>query len=128
MMLASRSESQFIVSAARTATFDSIDVCDPNNRGGGVFFLNVTAASGTTPTLDIKIQNKCQVTGIYYDITGASFTQKTAATTDFLAIEPSLTAAANKAISQVLAPCFRAVCTIAGTTPSFTFSLIYAPA
>ena len=127
MMLSQRIEAQFIASAARTVTFNSEDFCDLNNSSG-LFFLNITAASGTTPTLDIKIQNKCQATGIYYAITGASFAQKTAAGTDFIAIDPALTSSANKAISQILGPCFRAVCTIGGTTPSFTFSLTYVPA
>lgn len=88
-----------------------------------VFFLNITAATGTTPTLDVKIQGQDPLSGTWYDIPGAAFAQKTAAGVDTLVIAPSVTTVVGKATSQVIPSIFRAVATVAGTTPSFTFSL-----
>lgn len=121
-----RIENWMFSATARTASENSGNISDFDYTGG-FFFLNVTAASGTTPTLDIKIQAKCNLTGIYYDIPGAAFTQKTTATTDFLVVSDGVTVSANKAVSHPLPTYFRAVATIGGTTPSFTFSLVYCP-
>lgn len=109
-------------SAARTTTTNSTDIAD-FNANAGIFHLNITAASGTTPTLDIKIQAKCEATGVYTDIPGASFSQKTGTGTDMLVVCPGVTVSANKAVSHPLPIYWRAVATIGGTTPSFTFSL-----
>lgn len=124
--MAQKIETYMFESVARTATANSGDISDYEYTGG-FFFLNVTAASGTTPTLDIKIQAKCGLTGIYTDIPGAAFTQKTAAATDMLVVSDGVTVSANKAVSHPLPTFFRAVATIGGTTPSFTFSLVYCP-
>lgn len=123
-----RYEVQLIPAAAQAATFNSADVQAAQFNSGGMFFLNISAASGVGPTLDIKIQSKCLTTGVYHDVPGASFTQKTAAGSDLLSVHPAMAAVANKAVSQVLGSAIRAVCTIGGTTPSFTFSLTYVPA
>lgn len=127
MMLVPQTENYIVPPGAQTVTFNSADFSDPSNCSG-MFFLNITAASGTTPTLDIKIQNKSDLTGGYVDIPNAAFTQKVGVTTDFIVIAPTIAAVANKTISQFLAKTFRAVVTIGGTTPSFTFSLTYTPA
>lgn len=74
-------------------------------------FLDVTAASGTTPTLDVKFQTKDPLSGKWFDITGMAFAQKTAAGTE------------SKSVASGLGTTIRAVYTIAGTTPSFTFSV-----
>lgn len=111
-------------SAARTATANSTD--QTNYAGRGVIcLLDITAASGTTPTLDIKLQYKDSVpaTDIYVDIPGAAFAQKTAAGTDSLTLYPGIAETANRSVSDILSREWRAVATIGGTTPSFTFSL-----
>lgn len=77
----------------------------------GTFFLSVTASSGTTPTLDVKIQGKMPVSGAWVDLHSASFTQATAATSQAITV------------AGPLPPEIRAVATIGGTTPSFTFSV-----
>ena len=74
--------------------------------------LIVGTVTGTTPTLDVKIQECATVGGTYTDISGATFTQVTATGTvpvglDFLRTLPFL----------------RVVGTIAGTTPTFPFSV-----
>ncbi len=71
--------------------------------------LAVTAASGTTPTLNVKIQDSPDnVT--WTDIAGATFTQATGVTTQHLKVGPC-----DRWV--------RHVATLGGTTPSFTWSL-----
>ena len=74
--------------------------------------MNLGAVSGTTPTLDVKIQDSPD-NSVWTDISGAAFAQKA-------------TAQANT-IDDI--HCYtkqryvRAVATIGGTTPSFLFGL-----
>lgn len=77
------------------------------------FYLDVTAASGTTPTLDVKIQEKDPVSGKYFDL--VSFTQATAITSERKNY--------GSGVGELLGKVIRFVATIGGTTPSFTFSL-----
>lgn len=107
-------------SAARTATANSDDMFFGTGYVGSIaLFLDVTAASGTTPTLDVKLQAK-KGDGTYFDIPGGTFAQKTAAGTESKNF-PLVVAMA--AASEPTTHVFRAVATIGGTTPSFTFSL-----
>lgn len=109
-------------SAARTVTTNSQD--QENSACRGVrLYLDVTAASGAAPTLDVKIQTRDHISGTYIDLPGAVFTQKTAASFDDLTIYPGIAETANETVSDVLSGTWRAVATIGGTTPSFTFSL-----
>jgi len=63
-------------SKAETATVTGFDVDTPNMKAAN-FYLDVTAVAGvTSPTLDVKIQEKDKVSGKYFDI--VAFTQKTA--------------------------------------------------
>ncbi|MGH7773727.1 MAG: hypothetical protein ACREQA_15995 [Candidatus Binatia bacterium] len=94
----------------------------PDSARGAWFGLNITATGGT-PTLDIKLQHKDELTGIYTDIPGATFAQKAATGTDSLVVYPGVAETANRLESNVLSRIIRAVATIGGTTPSFTFSL-----
>ena len=115
-------EATVFASAARTTTTNSADQTNFNRRGAR-FFLSVTAASGTTPTLNVKIQTKDSIAGDYVDLPGAAFTEKTGVTNDELTVYPGIAETANETVSDVLSRTWRAVATIAGTTPSFTFSL-----
>jgi|SRR5262245_22636127 len=74
--------------------------------------LHVGAVTGTTPTLDVKIQESDTSGGTYTDITGATFAQQTASN-KWLAIN----------FNRTKRFC-RAVATIAGTTPSFTLAVV----
>ncbi len=109
-------------SAAKTATFNSADFTNESFRGIKIF-LEITAASGTTPTLDIKLQDKDALSGVYVDITGAAFAQKTGTGSDALIIYPGIAETANESVSDLLIDTYRFVATITGTTPTFTFSL-----
>lgn len=93
-------------SAARTTSGES-GVIDLGFADEAIVFLDVTAVSGTAPTLDVKIQ-VADPNGAYYDL--ASFTQVTAVGRQARQISNF----GQKA---------KIVYTIGGTTPSFTFSV-----
>ena len=112
VMLALAQQATLHISAAETATVTGADV-DTEQLGSANFYLDVTAVTGSTPTLDVKIQEKDPVSGKYFDL--FSFTQKTAISSE----RKSYGSGAGELLGKVI----RYVATIAGTTPSFTFSL-----
>lgn len=73
-------------------------------------YLDVTAASGTTPTLDVKIEDSPDGGTTWFTV--ASFAQKTGITRDVLNV-----------VSKAFGDRLRVTWTIGGTTPSFTFSV-----
>jgi hypothetical protein len=109
-------------SEARTITSNSNAQTNYEYKGIRLS-LSITAASGTTPTLDIKLQHQDLVSGSWIDITGAAFAQKTGAGTDDVVIYPGITSTANRRVSDALPKTWRVVSTLGGTTPSFTYSL-----
>ena len=101
--------------AQRTSTLTGtgIDVLD--YEGVALAVLNASAGTGTTPTLDVKLQHSDD-DSTYADVTGGTFTQ--------------VTDAAETAGVQVLKVnvsdlkrYVRVIGTIAGTTPSFEFGV-----
>lgn len=103
-------EVTMLASAARTASGDtSATPIDVKKYKEAVFFLDVTAVSGATSTLDVKIKTKDPVSGKWFDL--VAFTQATAATSEM------------KAVSGLLGSQIAVFYEIAGDTPSFTFSL-----
>lgn len=80
--------------------------------GFGAFVIDVTAASGTTPTLDVTIVNVDPVSG-KEDVL-VTFTQRTAAATQWKYACDT---------GKVMGNYIRAKWTIGGTTPSFTFTI-----
>lgn len=110
-------EIELLASAARTATNTGAAVVIPTiaypdgtyeGAARGAAYLDITAASGTSPTLDVKIEDSLD--GVTY-YTAGTFAQKTGTGKDRLNLPGPLTKFA------------RAVSTIAGTTPSFTYSV-----
>lgn len=107
-------------SVARTATGNGGDT--PPGTGnvdngaattdGGVAVLQVSAASGTTPTLDVKLQHSSDGT-TWADL--ATFTQQTTVNGEYV------TVASGTTVNRYL----RALWTIGGTTPSFNFNLAF---
>ncbi len=98
---------------ARTATANgsALDLQAWVNPGGQAMkaILDVGAASGTTPTLAVKFQESADGS-TWADITGATFAAKSAAGFEEMSFRCS-----KRYV--------RAVATIGGTTPSFTFSV-----
>ncbi len=78
---------------------------------GAVVLLSVGAASGTAPTLDVRIQHADNdVAGEYTDIPGAAFCQRTGAGFQELSI---------RRFKRFI----RVIGAVGGGTPSFTYSV-----
>lgn len=112
-------------SAARTATTTNSSDQDNDPQQKGVrLFLDITAVSGTSPTLDVKLQVKDPVSAKYEDMAGAAFAQKTGTGQDIITIYPGIAETADESVSDILGSTWRIVATIGGTaTPTFTYSL-----
>lgn len=99
-------------SAAQTANGNSADL-PVGTFDQLAVDVNVTAVSGTTPSMTLSVQRK-GADGVYYPLwTSAAITAVGVTSTD---IGPGLT------VAKSIAGLVRLVWTITGTTPSFTFS------
>lgn len=98
---------ELLASAARTTSTNGGSMTVPVGREL-IVTLDVTAASGTTPTLDVKLQHSPD--GAQWTDLGTSFAQKTAV-------------GAEAKVFTGVHGYIRTVSTIGGTTPSFTYSV-----
>lgn len=98
-----------LASGARTTTAAATAVAGFAAAAKLVLQLNVTAASGTTPTLDVVVQDT--VDGTNYS-TIATFTQAVGVTREVIRLSTPFTDS------------LRVSYEIGGVTPSFTFSVI----
>ena len=96
-----------VASAARTTTGAGSSF-DTSNLDHVIGVLTVTAASGTSPTLNVTLETTADGTNYY---SAGTFTQKTT------------TSAADSKVFGDLGPLSRWAWTIGGTSPSFTFSI-----
>lgn len=100
------------VTATATTTGSAVDTKGYNSAA---VILEVGTVSGTTPTLDVKLQECATSGGTYTDVSGAVFTQVTATgNSQILRIED---------LGVTRKRYLKAVGTIAGTTPSFAFGV-----
>jgi len=97
-----------------TATVTGAAVLVNHYTGGLEIFQTVGTVSGTTPTLDGKIQDSADGSTGWADVTGATWTQVTASDAD-QAIVVNV-----DSTKQYI----RYVGTIAGTTPSFDLAVV----
>lgn len=88
---------------------------------GVLLQLNISAASGT-PTLDVKLQ-RVSPAGVAIDLPSASLAQKTGTGSDDLVVYPGVAETANRSVSDHTGRRIKIVCTVGGSTPSFTLSL-----
>lgn len=98
--------------AARTATVNGTGVDARGAIGDALVLLDSAAGTGTSPTLVVRLQDSDD-NAVWADIAGATFAQ-VAAVASAQSIRINGTAARRF---------IRAVATIGGTTPSFTFSV-----
>lgn len=98
--------------AARTSTVTATGVDVRGYKGGLLIVQTVGVVSGTTPTLDGKLQQSSD-NSTWSDISGATFTQVTASDS-YTAIGIDVRQTGGY---------IRYVGTIAGTTPSFTMGV-----
>lgn len=110
---AARGTDELLASAARTATGTSTPVDLDGPITGAVIEISTTAVSGTTPTLTIDLQDT---------LDGTNFNKVVTLTASNITasgrVVYRLDARANPIAGRV-----RLAYTIAGTTPSFTFSV-----
>ena len=101
----------------KTSTFTGAAVAVGAYMGRGKLTLISAAGTGTSPTMDVKVQHCATSGGSYADVSGATFTQVTDA------------AAALEGITldmDALAGYIKIVATIAGTSPSFIYGVALA--
>lgn len=98
-----------VASAARTTSSDSGVLTGWGQPSGLRLQLNVTASSGTTPTLDVVVEDTLD--GTNYNVIG-TFAQKVATGREVINV------------STLFADRLRVRWTVGGTTPSFTFAVV----
>jgi len=99
-----------LASAARTESGNTFGTPEDSSRmKEALFFLDVTAVSGTGPTLDVAIKTRDPVSKKWFTI--ATFTQFTAVGKEMIKV------------SDGLGERIAVEWTIGGTSPSFTFSV-----
>lgn len=108
---------ELLAPAALTETTEGTGVDVSAYEGIAAAVLHSAAGTGTTPTMNVKLQTCATVDGTYADISGATFTEVDDTEGGSIQII-SFNVAAAKAF-------VRAVATIAGTTPSFTCSAAF---
>lgn len=106
-----------------TASGVGVQLLPPLRDESLTLFLNVTAVSGTVPTLAVKVQVLDEVSGTWMDVPGAAFASVMSATTASLTIFSGAAAVANVSVNQAVRNIYRVAYTLGGTTPSFTFSV-----
>lgn len=105
---------ELAANATRTTTLTATGAEVLDYGGTAQLVLQSTAGTGTTPTLDVKIQDSATLGGTYTDITGATFARVTDAA-DVTEMIPLNIGDVKEFI--------RVVGTIGGTTPSFVFGV-----
>lgn len=108
------------ISAQGAGTVTSIDQTNVNHRGLQLG-INITAITGTSPTMQVTIQGKDVVSGVYYTLLQSVSLTATGFT--LLTVFPGITTTANIAASQVLPRTWRVSVTVGGTSPSVTATI-----
>jgi len=113
-----------LASAARTVTGDSGDMTNHNAKGV-CLAVNVTAVSGTSPTLTVSVWGKDPVSGAYYRITAETANITSIGLREIYVYPGAIDSAGGaEGLSGLPLPrTWRVNYTIGGTTPSFTFSV-----
>lgn len=101
-------------------TFPTDDQTNLGRRGVKVV-VDITAITGTGPTLTVKIRGKDAVSGKYYDILASAAFSATG--TNVLTVYPGIAATANAAASDVLPATWRVEAVVGGTGPSVTATI-----
>ena len=101
--------------ASRTSTLTGTGIDVLEYEGVALVLLNASAGTGTTPTLDVKLQHSDD-DSTYEDVTSGAFSQVTDAA------ETAGVKVMKLNVSD-LKRYLRVVGTIAGTTPSFDFGV-----
>lgn len=105
------------LTAQGAGTVNGSDLVNQQGRGVHVV-VDITAISGTGPSLTVTVQGKDTVSGKYYTLLASAALSATGTTV--LKVYPGLTAAANSVANDIAPDTIRVIGTVAGTTPSVT--------
>jgi hypothetical protein len=113
----------FETSSAKTSSSTSANVTNHNGRGGYIQ-INVTAVSGSSPTLTCRVQYSVDSGTNFVDLDTTNAQTASITTTGLyqLRVYPGIAAVANSACNAALPRTWRLAWTIGGSSPSFTFS------
>ena len=102
-----------VATAAVTSTATSAAIDLKEYDGDVTLILTSAAGTGSSPTLDVKVQDSDASGGSYADLSGATFTQ----VTDAVSMQV-ITFVKDEAKRYI-----KIVQTVGGSTPSFTFNI-----
>lgn len=106
-----------ITHAAASSGSNGSDQTNVNSRGVCVV-VDITAISGTSPTLTVTIQGKDGASGKYYTLLASAALTSTGTTA--LTVYPGVADTANVSASKPLPATWRVITAIGGTGPSVT--------
>ncbi len=106
-----------------TAASASVNSADQTNQAskGIKVVVDITAITGTSPTLTVTLEGKDLASGAYYTILASA--ALTAVGVTVLTVFPGATAVANVAANDFLPKTWRVQATIGGTTPAVTATI-----
>lgn len=108
------------LTAAGAGTVNTSDIL--NTTGSGLrLVIDVTAISGTTPTLTVTIQGKDNASGKYYTLLASAALNATGTT--ILKLYPGFAETANVSANDCLPEWWRVSYTVGGTSPSVTATI-----
>lgn len=110
-----------IFALAAAATSGNTATLDNAFWSGLQLGVNITAITGTTPSLTVIIEGQDDVSGVWYPLLTSAALNATGFT--LLTLFPSVTVVANVSASQVLPTTWRVRYVIAGTTPAVTATI-----
>lgn len=106
--------------AAASAGTNSADQVNQSARGVKVV-VDITAITGTTPTLTVTIRGKDPVSGKYFTLLASAALNAVATTV--LTVYPGATASANVTANDNLPKTWRVEAVIGGTGPAVTVTI-----
>lgn len=121
-LLLTANENVEIVVGTLVAAASGVFPDQTNKAAKGIqIVIDVTAITGTAPSIVVTLQGKDVASGKYYTLLASAAI--TAVGTTVLNLYPGLMAAANVVANGVLPRTWRVIYTIAGTTPSVTSTI-----
>ena len=106
--------------AAASASGNSAQLKSGQKKGVNVL-VNITAITGTSPTLTVTIEGYDSASGTYYTLLESAALSAVGAT--LLTVYPGVTATANVSASGHLPEFWRVSYAIAGTSPAVTATI-----
>ena len=104
------------------ANGNSADLTNISSRGLS-FFVNISAISGASTTLTVKIQAKDPASGNYVDIPGAATVALSAVGIVMVQVGMGLAPVANQAVAAFVPRTYRFVYTVGGGAPLVSFTV-----